>query len=193
MKNVWIAFLGIFLSLCCYAEPTRALWMNSSIKSIKVADHMSRDDEGYCQNAILNEVNHRLKTSFTLNDLAPIQMPGWPEPVMGFMRGGGYNIRIVGSVDRTSHQATHIKPGRFSDFETIVKLGAQPSLHIPKDIEGHAVFIKTESADQVQFDFVAHSDTGYAYLPIGVFIHGFRDVLGSKERSPCPVEPEHEM
>ena len=194
MKNVWIALVGLLFSVLSYAEPTRALWMDSSMSSIQKPT-LSLDEQAQCTIALLSEVNHRLKTQFTTEDLAPIQMPDWNEPEMGFMRGGGYNIRLVTSVDRSSHAATHIKPGRFSDFETFMKLGAQASLHIPNVIEGRPVFIKTESEseEKTQFDFVAHSDTGYAYLPAGTLLHFFRDVLGAKGRSPCPVEPEHEM
>jgi len=36
---------------------------------------------------------------------------------------------------------------------------------------------------------VAHSDSAYAYLPIGVFMHLFRDVLDPEQRNPCPIEP----
>jgi len=192
MKNGALVLL-IFLSFMSKANASsnHPLWMESQLIAIQKPTNLSESEQESCTLSLLNEVNHHLKTSFTEHDLAPIQMPGWDQPEMGFMRGGGFNIRIVTSVNRGT-EGDHIHSGRFADLETALKLGAGASLHIPEKIEGLTTFLKSESDDgeQIQYDFIAHSDTGYAYLPLGVFIHVFRDVLGADGRRPCPAERE---
>jgi hypothetical protein len=83
-----------------------------------------------------------------------------------------------------------LKPGRFSDLKTLLELGDQPSLHMPKAVDGKRMFIETESEDQStkSYDFIAHSDSAYAFLPLGTFLHLFIVVIGAKNRRPCPVE-----
>ena len=189
MKYAWIALTGLLV--CWTANAETPVWMQTAINSIQKPEGLSGAEQEACAQSLIDELNHRMKTSLTLNEITPIQMPGWDKPEMGFMRGGGFNIRIVTSLTKAQTKHTRIKTGRFADFETWLKLGAQPSLHVPDKIDGQKLFLKTVSEDgeRIDYDFVAHSDSAYAYLPIGVFMHLFRDVLDPEQRNPCPIEP----
>jgi len=166
------------------------VWMQSQMDVIQKPDSMSGAEQEACVESILIEMNKRMKTSFTRENVSPIQMPDWDKPEVGFIRGGGFNIRIVASLTKEETKHTHIKPGRYADFETLIKFGAQASLHVPDVIDGRKFFLKTVSANgRENFDFIAHSDTAYSYLPVGTLIHVFVDVLQPEKRNPCPIEP----
>jgi hypothetical protein len=158
---------------------------------------MTAQEQTECTESILTEMNRHFKTSWTADDVAPIQMPGWDHPESGFIRGGGYNIRIVKTLNQGDETIKHIKPARYSNFVSDIEVGAQPSLHIPGKIDGQTMFIKESSTDKstTTYDFIAHSDSGYAFLPIGSLLHLFEDVIGAKTRRPCPVEHgvEHDV
>jgi hypothetical protein len=189
-KYAWIALAGVFLTWTANANDT-PVWMQSQMGAIEKPESMSGAEQDACVQLLLDEMNTRMRTSFTRENIAPIQMSGWDKPEIGFLRGGGFNVRIVASLTKAETKHTHIKPGRYADFETLIKMGDQPSLHVPNAIDGQQFFLKTVSDDgnRIDYDFVAHSDTAYSYLPLGTFVHIFVDVLQPDKRSPCPIEP----
>jgi hypothetical protein len=189
----------IFCLLLCSLSTAQASpeWMKIRNDAIVRPDSMSADEQAECTESILTEMNRHFKTSWTADDIAPVQMPGWDHPEAGFIRGGGYNIRIVKTLNRGDESIKHIKAARYSTFESDVEIGAQPSLHIPGKIDGQQMFNKETSSDKstTTYDFIAHSDSAYAFLPIGSLLHLFEDVIGAKTRRPCPVEHgvEHDV
>jgi hypothetical protein len=188
-----LTILALFFSQCAArasAEETFPQWMHSkNLTDVTRPDGLGGAEQEECTQVILDEINRRLKTSFDRDNVAPIRLDDWTRDEMGFVRGGGFNIRIAGSMSSEHSKRTHLRAARFADFATWLELGARASLHIPRDFDGETVFLKSERDDQVNYDFVAHMDTGYAYLPLGLLIHGLRDVAGADGRNPCPAEP----
>jgi hypothetical protein len=167
--------------------PAQPEWMNSDLVGIDPPEQMSGADQDQCTRVILDEINTRTKISLTEDDVAPIKMPSWDRAERGFVRGGGFNIRIVTTLSERSNQLHHLHSGRFANFITWLKMGDEPSLHLPKVIDDHQIFFKSEDETGTHVDFVAHVDSAYALLPIGFFKHIFTDVVGADTRNPCPI------
>ena len=180
-------------------QPTPA-WMSAtdSMSDVEKPAGLSADDQEQCVGVVLGELNARLGTSFRRENVAPIQMAGWDKPEVGFVRGGGFNIRVVTTLPVEDASQVHVSPGRFADFWTFIDAGLRPSLHVPGSFDGQTTFNQTWSDDgkTVSYDFVAHTDSAYAYLPFGFIFHEIRDVFGANSRPPCPLEgdvdPENE-
>jgi hypothetical protein len=167
-----------------------AAWLHGSLPGVEEPTYISEQQQIECTQDILSELNRHFRTHFTEENVVPVKRDDWLSTQGGFVHGGGFNIRIVATLP--VKKSKKIKVGRFSDLLTWFKLGAQSSLHLPGNIDGEKVFNKSVSEDgsEVNFDFIAHIDSAYAYLPAGAVIHFFRDVLGHKGRNPCPAGRE---
>jgi hypothetical protein len=139
-----------------------------------------------CTYRILDSINRHFHTAFTRDDVAPVKMSDWEQEESGFVRGGAFNIRVRGN-QLSPDRKKKIHQGRFSNFWDWITIGLNPSLHIPGDIDGVNVFdLDTKEGPVPQVDFVAHVDSGFAYLPIGLIFHELVDVVGADIRNPCP-------
>lgn len=174
------------------AQAGPAPWMQAtdSMPDVNQPSDMSGADQENCTEVILGEVNARLGTSFVREDVAQVQMAGWDHPEAGFVRGGGYNIRIVKTL--SADEGSKVHAGRFADWWTFLDLGIRPSLHIPGNFDGQNVLNMNWSSDgqSVTVDFVAHTDDAYAYTPFGFIWHEVEDVIGANTRPPCPIESD---
>lgn len=102
---------------------------------------------------------------------APFQWPQVP--------GGTVNIDIF----PPEGQAGGISPGRYPVSWWTYLIGYGSTIHIPAGPGG------LDSPSTLFFlssGFTAHLDSAYAYNPIGLVIHGLKDVKGVGGHSPCP-------
>ena len=168
-----------------HAETVWPTWMDKLAKRVDRPTKLSFNEQLECTYRILDSVNHRFHTSFTREDVAPIKMSDWEQPESGFVRGGGFNIRILGNQISPDHKKK-LHPGRFASIWDWLTIGLNPSLHIPGDIDGVSVFELDSKTAVPQVDFVAHLDSAFAYLPLGLVFHELVDVVGADIRNPCP-------
>lgn len=180
-------------------------WFNNAISAIHPPDNLSDEVQLDCTMKILEYVNNTFHTEFGIENVVPIQLPGWEKPEAGFIRGGGFNIRVAGNQLIADNHP--VKYGRFMPLIGWFELGAHAALHLPGSIGGYQTFtwkqiLNTNSPDLTenpdskdstevsteyrQVDFVAHIDTADPYEPLGAIIHLFRDVIGASGRNPCP-------
>jgi hypothetical protein len=174
-------------------------WMNHDDAAIEVPG-LDVNTQSVCTQNILGYVNDMFGTEFNEANVGEIRLPGWPESQKGFVRGGAFNIRIVGVEERDEDdQQQPITVGRFMPLIGYLELGAHASLHIPGSIGAYQTFThqmvssagsagtSTTSTQQLQYDFVAHIDSADPWEPpLGSLIHLFRDVIGASGRDPCP-------
>jgi hypothetical protein len=165
-----------------------AKWVGANIPVFKQpSKHLTEAEQAFCTQKLLDQVNAQFKSNFTEEDVGPIQLLGWENPEKGFIHGGGFNIRILADLPlELQKHGKRIHPGRFATVKDMLVLGVTPSLHLPDKVENYETFNEYKFNDQVQVDFVAHLDTGYADEPGGVLVHFFRDVMGAHGRNPCP-------
>jgi hypothetical protein len=168
MLNSATFILCFVLSINAFAATPE--WMKIENKDIEPPVHLSLSEQQTCAARLIAELNRELHASFTAANISSVRMPNWDHPEMGFVRGGGFNVRMQASFPKTSPAMKRLHPGRFASTKAWFTLGAVPSLHLPDEIGGVKTFLETENsaAGTVEYDFVAHLDSGYAYLPIGL-------------------------
>lgn len=164
-------------------DPTWPGWMAQLQNEIDPPTGLSTEDRQTCDDRLLTTLNQQFEANFTSQDMALIDTPTWAAPDTAFMRGGGYNIRIVAS-GLSEAEVKRIHAGRFIGHIDGFPADLEPSLHVPGTIGSAQVFASDATAGTV--DFVAHIDTAYAYTPLGFIVHMIRDVWGAKGRKPCP-------
>jgi hypothetical protein len=202
-KQIWVALAVISATLCTHAyasnknvgdledqsdpalEAVDAEWFDNDISVMNPPDKMSLDEQNECIGKILIYVNNTFQTEFTKDNVMPVQLPSWEKAETGFVRGGGFNIRIVGEAPANDNP---VRYGRYMPWIGWIELGAHPALHLPGSIAGYQTFTRQPIADNTsnKVDFVAHIDTALPYEPVGAIIHLFRDVIGASGRNPCP-------
>jgi hypothetical protein len=182
----FIFFLLIANEIRAFAEVPQ--WMQIENKEIEPPIHLSLSEQQTCASRLIAELNGETHASLSASNIASVRMPSWAHAEMGFVRGGGFNIRVKASYAKTDLATKRLHAGRFARTKAWFTLGAVPSLHLPDEIGGNKTFLETENAvtGMTDYDFVAHLDSGYAYLPIGLGLHLIRDLLGAKSRNPCP-------
>jgi hypothetical protein len=165
-------------------EPT---WMQHENSAMLRPDALSDEGQRECNTNILDYVNSTFHTNFDEGNLAEIQLPNWSEPAKAFVKGGGYNVRIVGTQSRDDDSAPVI-PLRTEPPIGYMELGLHPSLHIPGSIDGQQTYTARKHADgTTDLDFIVHIDSADPYVaPLGSLYHLFRDVIGASTRNPCP-------
>jgi hypothetical protein len=190
MKHEAFALFGLLISLNALADQNlpHPTWMNADIAEIEQPINLSGAEQEQCTQVILEEMSKRTKLSFTADNVVPIQFPGWNQAEKGFVRGGGFNIHVVATISETRKKLHHFHAGRFANFLTWLRMGDEPSLHLPDNIDGLQTYFETEDESGTHVDVVAHVDSAYAYLPIGLFVHLFTDVVGADTRNPCPIK-----
>jgi hypothetical protein len=172
------------------SDPARELkdpeWFDNSISAMHPPDRMTVNEQRDCTMKIVEYVNTTFHTEFGPDNVVPVRLPGWAKAESGFVRGGGYNIRLVGMQPAMDQHSVH--HGRFMPAIGWIELGAHAALHLPGSIDGFQTFTRKLSDDSKnrQMDFVAHIDTANPWEPLGGFIHLFRDVIGAAGRNPCP-------
>ena len=130
---------------------------------------------GACTAKVLSAVNNHFGTSFTSANVgtgayAPFQ---WPQ-----VSGGTLNIDIF-----PQGQAGGISPGRYPVNWWTYIIGYGSTLHIqagPGGLDSPSTLLFSSS------EFTAHLDSAYPYNPIGLLVHGLKDVMGIGGHSPCP-------
>jgi hypothetical protein len=186
------SLLTLFIALNAFSATNEALpnptWIDADLSGVDEPLNLSGAEQEFCAQVILEEINKRAQLSLNENDIVKIQLPNWSQPEQGFIRGGGFNIRVVAAIPETRKKLKHLHVGRFADFMTWLKMGDEPSLHLPSNIDGVQTYFETEDEAGTHVDLVAHVDSAYAYLPLGLFEHLFKDVIGADTRNPCPTE-----
>lgn len=165
------------------AVPTS--WMVKLGNLMQPPTSLSSDMQNTCTQRILDALNDQFGMHFDTSDLAPIFVPGWKNMEMGFVRGGGYNIRVY-ATGLSSAEVKRVHAGRFLSKDHVFFRDLKPSLHVPNVIWGVSTMTKSQDASGGKVDFIAHIDSQWAYSPFGLLDHLFTDVLGSATRNPCP-------
>jgi hypothetical protein len=183
---------GLFIAFNAFSATNEVLpnptWINTDLSGVDEPVNLSGAEQEFCSQVILEEINKRAQLSLSENDIVKIQLPHWSQSETGFIRGGGFNIRVVTTIPESRKKLKHLHVGRFADFMSWLKMGDEPSLHLPGSIDGVQTYFETEDEAGTHVDLVAHVDSAYAYLPLGLFEHLFKDVMGADTRNPCPTE-----
>ncbi len=132
-----------------------------------------------CQGPILNAVNNQFGTNFTD---ANVQST--------FTNGGGFNL-VINGTGLSASQFNSIQTGRYASGFLNAITGVGPSLHLPAyDAvnDPNAIFNNSNIGGMTSVTFTAHTDSAFAYNPLGALLHYILDVSdqGKATRNPCP-------
>ena len=133
-----------------------------------------------CVAKLLNALNNQVGGGFTQADVQ-----GNPFP-----NGGGTNINILGT-NLPSGVFNSIQTGRYPINPISYVIGYGATLNITGTTWSDpppAIFLNSNVGGNTSVLFTIHTDTSYAYNPIGYLIHLIRDELHiGGPRAPCPV------
>jgi hypothetical protein len=133
-----------------------------------------------CTQPILNAVNNQFGTPFNQNDVQGVP----------FDNGGGTNLNILGT-NLPASQFNSLQTGRYPINWYTYLIGYGPTLHITGTTHSDpppAFFGNSNIGGQTSILFTAHTDSSFAYNPIGFLIHVIIDIFHvGGPRKPCPV------
>ena len=115
-------------------------WFDNNISVMNPPNKLTVEQQQACTVKILEYINDTFHTEFTPKDVMPVQLSGWKKPEMGFVRGGGFNIRVVGRQPTVDPKTVHY--GRYMPTIGWIELGAHAALHLPGSIDGFQTFTR---------------------------------------------------
>jgi hypothetical protein len=128
-----------------------------------------------CTSTVLNALNQRFGSNFNLLNV-----------VNGDMYNGAWNI-VISATDLTPLLFNSIQPGRYPNSWMTIISGIGPTLHIVGQSPiGSDFSFNNNNIGITSVTFSAHTDSAYAYHPLGALVHGIIDYLGRNSRSRCP-------
>lgn len=104
-----------------------------------------------------------------------------------YYNGNAFNI-IIQSSQLTPTQFNSIQQGRYSTYGMQWLFGGGLSGHVADETNlgfPQSAFLSSNMGGNLSVQFAFHDDHGFAYNPIGAFIHWLTDVLGHNRRQPC--------
>jgi hypothetical protein len=107
------------------------------------------------------------------------------------MFGGGANLVITAN-GLPASQFNGLQTGRYASGFVNLITGVGPSLHVtgydPVN-DPNAMFNNSNIGGATSVTFTAHTDSAFAYNPLGAILHYILDVSkhGKATRDPCPA------
>jgi hypothetical protein len=114
--------------------------------------------------------------------------PGTYSVTNTFPQGGATDLQIA-TTNLTASQFNALQTGRYPLNWWTYAIGYGPTLHVTGAtlFDPNAYFNNSNIGGVSSVDFTVHIDSAFAYNPIGLLIHFFRDFLHlGGPRNPCP-------